>query len=441
MRRTVRSLVLLATVCGCQTPEFNQPQAEDVSRHSLPSAAGFANSAERRNNDAPQQLTALNSVPNPGDVRGGNTTPVGDSAPNVNSANSTAPGTFPASTLRISDQRPVASAQATGVDGTGWLLTIAPESPSETRVARNQADQESSAREESPSTVLRVVRPTQTWDQRTKSDWNTAAKQSGTLLRSASQSPSDNGVTTSAITADGTAAEHGVAYQLPRERTSSKDYLTAPVQHTAGAYPRLPQTVRYVNSKSIKLNYRRNGASPPESSAVELWCTRDTHTWKRYGAAVQDQPPYVIKVAEEGLYGFTLIPFNENGNKAPQPGDQPQIWVEVDLTKPVVRMFPVEVYSDGSGWIAKIRWTATDKNFGPRPVKLSYAEQPAGPWMTIAADLANSGSYAWQMPANRPSSFFVRVEVKDLAGNVGTDQSSYHPGRQLSPSAVSIDID
>src|SRR5262249_16433410 len=68
-------------------------------------------------------------------------------------------------------------------------------------------------------------------------------------------------------------------------------------------------------------------------------------------------------------------------------------------------------------------WKAQDKNLSPRSVKVCYAEQPAGPWKTIVADLDDCGQYDWKKPADLPKQVYVRVEALDKAGNVGFAQS------------------
>ena len=66
-----------------------------------------------------------------------------------------------------------------------------------------------------------------------------------------------------------------------------------------------------------------------------------------------------------------------------------------------------------------ITWTARDKNLARDPIKLSYAEQLAGPWTAIAEKLPNTGRYIWTMPDGVPFQFHLKVEANDLAGNVG----------------------
>jgi hypothetical protein len=80
-----------------------------------------------------------------------------------------------------------------------------------------------------------------------------------------------------------------------------------------------------------------------------------------------------------------------------------------------------------------IRWNAKDRNFGPRPVTLLFAEHLEGPWSPIAANVENSGRYEWLMPACVPSNVYVRVQAIDMMGNVGMAQTTtlHIPGRPL----------
>jgi hypothetical protein len=189
------------------------------------------------------------------------------------------------------------------------------------------------------------------------------------------------------------------------------------------AHPAEPN-IRLVNSTHIGLNYEIKDKGPSGVSAVELWYTQDTsgRNWQKYREETGDvRPPFTVDVNGEGLYGFTLVVRSGVGlgDRPPQVGDQPQMWVEVDLTKPVVRLGNVDVGRGTEAGRLTINWSATDKNLGRQPITLSYAEQSGGPWTPIASNIENSGRYIWQMPAAVPYRFFIRVEAADRAGNVG----------------------
>src|SRR5205823_11059245 len=100
-------------------------------------------------------------------------------------------------------------------------------------------------------------------------------------------------------------------------------------------------------------------------------------------------------------------------------GALPQVWVIVDSTPPTVGLTSVAI----RGGRLAVLWRATDTNLGARPITLSYAENAAGPWTLIAANLPNTGCYQWQVPANLPPRLLIRVEAADQAGNVGVAQT------------------
>ena len=66
---------------------------------------------------------------------------------------------------------------------------------------------------------------------------------------------------------------------------------------------------------------------------------------------------------------------------------------------------------------------ADDTNLEPRPVSLFFSTNPNGPWSTIAAGLQNTGEYTWRLERHVPDSFYLRLEVRDQAGNVAVDQT------------------
>jgi len=186
-----------------------------------------------------------------------------------------------------------------------------------------------------------------------------------------------------------------------------------------------PPAVRMVKTKRITINYEVKDVGPSGISGVELWCTQDGKTWKKRDMSHKVKPPYVVDVEEEGLYGFTLLAKNGIGlgPEAPKPGDLPQIWVEVDMTRPVVHLTGVNASSTGKVQNVIVHWKANDKNLGPRPITLSYAPCEEGPWQVMAANVPNTGRYVWPMPPETPARFLVRVEAADLVGNVGSAQT------------------
>lgn len=184
-------------------------------------------------------------------------------------------------------------------------------------------------------------------------------------------------------------------------------------------------SVRLVNSKRISLNYELKEVGPSGVSNVELWYTKDGRNWQKYGDDTEHKPPFVFNVHDEGVYGFTLVVRSGVGlgGRPPQVGETPQVWVEVDLTKPIVRLLGADVSRDPENKTMTIQWSASDKNLGKQPITISFAEQADGPWTPIAGKVENTGKYVWQMPASVPYKLLIRVEAIDRAGNIGVAET------------------
>jgi hypothetical protein len=199
---------------------------------------------------------------------------------------------------------------------------------------------------------------------------------------------------------------------------------------------------RYLNSKRITLNYEIVEKGPSGISGIDLWHTRDGRGWSKFQLpknAASDAGfsggPLTFEVDGEGLYGFTLLPKSGVGlsQAPPQVGEKPQIWIEVDLTKPVVELQSVLVGQGDHKGKLSISWLARDKNFGTNPITLSYSISNAGPWTGFADKIANTGRYIWTMPPGNdfPWQFYLKVEAVDLAGNVG---------EAITPGLVKVDL-
>jgi hypothetical protein len=95
----------------------------------------------------------------------------------------------------------------------------------------------------------------------------------------------------------------------------------------------------------------------------------------------------------------------------------------VDFQPPQAKITDANI---GQGELADhlvIHWSASDEHLTTRPVTLLMSETAEGPWSTIAADVANTGEYRWRLTRQPPQKMLLRLEVRDLAGNVATYQT------------------
>lgn len=179
-----------------------------------------------------------------------------------------------------------------------------------------------------------------------------------------------------------------------------------------------------VNKRRIQFNFKIEDVGPSKVKAVEVWWTQERGIWQKYAEDAGPEPPYVVDVAAEGRYGFTLVAVSGVGHaeSRPRAGDAPQIWVEVDTTPPSVRLIGVEVGTGIDKGLLTIRWTATDKHLAAQPISISYGTAD-GQWVPVVTSIANDGRYAWRMPEGLPYQFSIKVEAVDQAGNVGSDKT------------------
>jgi hypothetical protein len=210
--------------------------------------------------------------------------------------------------------------------------------------------------------------------------------------------------------------------------TPSATTDTPPSSEWTATTPAAPAEsgVRWVNSLTFDVDYDLQSVGPWGVSKVELWATRDGGgQWVSFGADDDNRSPIRVTVPAAGIYGFRLVVNGANGAAAPTPaaGEQPELVIGVDLEEPSGELQAAEI---GQGNLADhliIRWTAADENLDDRPVGLFYSSEPQGPWSTIATNIDNNGQYAWRLLRQVPEKLFLRLEVRDKAGNVAIRQS------------------
>jgi hypothetical protein len=243
------------------------------------------------------------------------------------------------------------------------------------------------------------------------------------------------GVSTAAqsVPADGVAAREVAMSSsggLAENTSSRSDQLKDPPPASAdtqGVAPApasdLPpgERPRMTSSKRFNLDYSVDAAGPAGVEKIELWVTRSGgRDWDLDRIDEDRESPLLVEVENEGIYGFRVVIVGKNGlaSQTPRSGDLADLWVGVDATKPTVEITSAAYGSEAHAGQLDIRWTARDANLGNRPVTLSFSAQPDGPWTTIAASLPNNGQYYWRVDSRVPAEFYLRIEVRDEAGNV-----------------------
>lgn len=188
----------------------------------------------------------------------------------------------------------------------------------------------------------------------------------------------------------------------------------------------LPDDVLHVNATRFALDYNLESVGQWGVSRVEVWGSLDHgETWRQFAVDSDNRSPVDLQVDGPGLYGFRILVQGVGGLPVvrPRPGDLPEVQVSVDLEQPVTR---ITAAAQGEGYFADhliINWQVDDAQLESRSIKLLYSNRPNGPWQPVAANLENTGKYAWRLQRHLPGALYVRLEARDRAGNVGADQT------------------
>jgi hypothetical protein len=201
-------------------------------------------------------------------------------------------------------------------------------------------------------------------------------------------------------------------------------------------------TLQYINKRQVKLGFNVNKIGPSGLGGVDVYITTDEGaTWEKSTADPNVSLPIspdmrgapirgtvTVTLAKEAVvYGFYLVIKSKagRGKPPPRPGDMPQVRIEMDTTAPVATLRAPQP-APGRQDSLILTWDAEDRNLAQNPISLEWAKTANGPWEFIGdAQLPNTGKYTWVMREGVPSMVYLRLTVRDIAGNVAeakTDQ-------------------
>ena len=178
----------------------------------------------------------------------------------------------------------------------------------------------------------------------------------------------------------------------------------------------------FVNSTNATLEYAVDEVGPSGVGMVEIWISQGSPpSWKKLVEDTDLQSPAVCQLPGEGEYGVCFVIRNGagGGGLPPSASDKPVSLIEVDITPPAAKLLYAQVLTTDTqeGPALFIRWDATDKNLDINPISFFIAPEPGMPFIRIGEAIPNSGEYRWFIPKNCPSRFYLRLEVRDAAGN------------------------
>jgi hypothetical protein len=198
--------------------------------------------------------------------------------------------------------------------------------------------------------------------------------------------------------------------------------------------------VKIVNKRDVKLDFEVAKVGPSGLGGADVYVTlNEGATWSRLPGelpvslatagelhAGPVRGSVTVQLPAEGTaYGFIVAVKSKAGlaRPAPKPGEPPQVRIELDATPPraeLIRPAPDPSQRD----TLVLAWTAVDRNLPSTPITLEWAQRKEGPWSPIGnGPLPNNGQYAWHLPDGIPSRVFLRLTVRDTAGNAAVAQT------------------
>jgi hypothetical protein len=187
--------------------------------------------------------------------------------------------------------------------------------------------------------------------------------------------------------------------------------------------------ILYVNSKSFKLNYTLDDQTigPSQVASVDIWKLHPGQIWRKCTEKGPPRGPATVSVDTSGRWGFRLIPRSGVGlaERDPQPGDAPDIWVEVDDKPPLVKVTNVTVTQEADGGYLTVYWKADDAFLRSLPITIFLASPQGKDWAAVAKDLPNNGHWRQKtddLNLGARYEFALKVSAIDEAGNLGENQ-------------------
>ncbi len=199
----------------------------------------------------------------------------------------------------------------------------------------------------------------------------------------------------------------------------------------------------FCSSRTFHIPFK---VDPTKSEEIILLVSRDQgKTWRRAAKMPSTHASFHLRAPEDGIYWFAIQHVDEQGRVEPASRDRlkPTLRICVDSTPPRVQLFrPVRVNQN----MVHLGWTAKDANLGDRSITLEWSEHKGGPWCLIGADhLPNAGIYRWHLPKGMPLKVYLRISVRDKAGNearAATDEPiSLVPEQSSKPEALLRDAE
>jgi hypothetical protein len=212
--------------------------------------------------------------------------------------------------------------------------------------------------------------------------------------------------------------------------TSLREDLPPPrpsaIVESGPAWEQFRKIARHSNSHQFQMEYEIDAIGPEGARDVELWVTVDgARSWQKLVNDPDCRSPANVSVDADGIYGFRIRVISNEGlaSRSPREGDAADVWINVDTKTPGAQLIGAPYGNGRDAGQLIVQWRAEDSDLGITPVRLGWSTLPDGPWTTIVHATENDGEFAWSPAVDTPEMVFLRLEVRDEAGNCAIDQT------------------
>lgn len=206
-----------------------------------------------------------------------------------------------------------------------------------------------------------------------------------------------------------------------------------------------PVGAKLVKSNSFNIGYSLDQVGPSGVGAVDLYITEDDgRNWFHYGSDPDRKSPFSVRVERSGQFGFAIRARSGIGlsDDPPQPGNRPEIVVIVDQIAPRPKLGSLNQGQGVTHNQVMLSWVLLDGDLPEQSVMLSRAYSPTGPWEPISGWIENTGRYLWTVDQTIERPIYIRIEARDLAGNIGKADSDQPLHIDLTrPTARILDVE
>jgi len=180
-----------------------------------------------------------------------------------------------------------------------------------------------------------------------------------------------------------------------------------------------PADVFHLKERNISIPIRLDPTRRADIKEILLFSsTNEGRTWQQEASVTPEKDAFTFYAQGEGSYWFSTAIMDKQGQRVPPENAQlaAVMKIVIDSVPPVVRT----VSAERQGSDVVVHWEVQEEHPDVNAVKLDYrfGDTPPGQWYAAVVNQPASGQAS--IHVNNPGPVTVRVQVQDLAQNIGS---------------------